>query len=205
MNGLTISRRSAILGALILPGCTAITRLNAAAEPRDTFDLRPVDLGQGRAITRRTLLVADATAPVALATDRMLIRSGTQSIAYLPDARWSDDVPGLVQLLLVQSLSSSGQIGFVGVPNAGPIPDIVILTRIDRFDVDVLDGAGLRAVLDLTCTLLRDRDQRVITSQQFARTLPVGNDSGAAVASAFQRLMNETLPEITAWTLRNIA
>lgn len=203
MKSLIISRRSAVLGALALPGCTAITRLNAAAEPRDTYDLRPVGLGQGGAVTRRTLLVADPTAPVALATDRMLIRSGTQSIAYLPDARWSDDVPGLVQLLLVQSLSSSGRIGFVGVPSAGPIPDIVLLTRIDRFDVDVLDGGGLRAVLDLTCTLLRDRDQRVITSQQFTRAVPIGNDSAAAVAGAFQRLTNETLPEIAAWTLRN--
>lgn len=204
MHGLIISRRGAILGALALPGCSAINRLNAAATPRDTYDLRPVALERGARVTRSNLLVAEPTAPAALATDRMLIRPGPQSIAYLPDARWSDDVPQLFQSLLVQSLSSTGQIGFVGIPNAGPIPDLVLLTRIDRFDVDVVEGPGFRAVLRFETTLLRDRDQRVIATRRFMQTTPIARDSAGPVAQAFQTLMDQTLPDLVEWTIRNM-
>ncbi|MBE0412983.1 MAG: membrane integrity-associated transporter subunit PqiC [Yoonia sp.] len=185
---------------MALPGCSAIARLNAAAEPRDTFDLRAVNLTQQGAVDRRNLLVADPSAAAALDTDRILIRPEPQTIAYLPDARWSDDLPRLFQTLLVQSLSSTGQIGFVGIPNAGPVPDVVLLSRIDRFDVEVDETVGFRAVFACTCTLLRDRDQRVIRTQRFAQSIAVSTDNPLTIARAFQALLDETLPEIVIWT-----
>lgn len=204
MQRTSISRRAAILGVLLLPGCSAITRLNAAATPRDTYDLRPASPNTTGSGTRRNLLVADPTAPAALATDRMLIRPDTQSIAYLPDARWSDTTPQLFQSLLVQSLSATGQIGFVGIPNAGPIPDVVLLTRIDRFDVDVTGPEQFRAVLAYQATLLSDRDQRVIASRAFRQDLPLGDDRASTIALAFQRMMDAALSDTATWTIRNL-
>lgn len=201
----TISRRHIMLGALFLPGCTTLSRLNAAATPRDTYDLLPANLPASGSVTRRNLLVADPTSAAVMATDRILMRPAAQSIAYLPDARWSDTVPGLVQSLLVRTLSSSGQIGFVGTPNAGPIPDVVLLTRIDRFDVDVSAGPQYRAALVLDCTLLRDSDQRVITSRRFSQSSPIASDAAPAIAATFQNLADQALPEIAQWVFRNIA
>lgn len=205
MQRTSISRRAAILGAVFLPGCSAITRLNAAATPRDTYDLRPVSLDATGPTSRRNLLIADPTAPAALTTDRMLIRSSAQSIAYLPGTRWSDDLPRLFQSLLVQSLSSTGRIGFVGIPNAGPIPDVVLLTRIDRFDVDVTGPSEFRAVLAYQATLLRDRDQRVITTRTFAREMAIADDRASTVAAAFQTMVNSAMSDTAIWTIRNLA
>ena len=205
MQRSSISRRAAIAGVLLLPGCSAITRLNAAAEPRDTYDLRPVSLTAAGPTSRRNLLIADPTAPAALTSDRMLIRSNAQSIAYLPGSRWSDDVPRLFQSLLVQSLSSTGRIGFVGIPNAGPIPDVVLLTRIDRFDVDVTGPEEFRAVLAYQATLLRDRDQRVITTRTFARDTAIADDRASTVAAAFQSMVDSALSDTAIWTIRNLS
>lgn len=201
----TISRRHVMLGALFLPGCTTVSRLNAAATPRDTYDLLPASIAATGPTIRRNLLVADPTSAAVLATDRILIRPAAQSIAYLPDARWSDALPGLVQSLLVRTLSSSGRIGFVGTPNAGPIPDVVLLTRIDRFDVDVGAGPQYRAVVDFDCTLLRDSDQRVITSRRFSQAATVASDTAPAIANRFQNLADQALSDVAEWVLRNIA
>lgn len=200
----TLSRRHAMLGVLLLPGCTTLSRLNAAATPRDTYDLLPASIAATGTAIRRNLLVADPTSAAVLATDRIMIRPAVQSIAYLPDARWSDAVPGLVQSLLVRTLSSSGRIGFVGTPNAGPIPDVVLLTRIDRFDIEVATETQFLAVLAFECTLLRDRDQRVIASRRFSLTTVIGSDSAPAVAIAFQNMTNQALPELAQWVIANI-
>ena len=198
-----LTRRAALAGLALLPGCSAITRLNTAAMPRDTYDLRaPAHAPAGPAI-RRNLLVAAPDAPAVLATDRILIRPTPQTVAYLPDARWSDDVPRLLQSLLVQTLCGTGRIGYVGTPGSGPVPDVALLLRLDRFEVEA--GQTLRAVLSFQATLLRDRDQRVIASRRFAGNTVLANDNAATVAAGFQALIGETLPATADWVLGQLA
>lgn len=198
-----LTRRTALAGLALLPGCSAITRLNTAATPRDTYDLRPPAYAPAGPAIRRNLLVAAPDAPAVLATDRMLIRPTPQTVAYLPDARWSDDVPRLLQSLLVQTLSGTGRIGYVGTPGAGPVPDVALLLRLDRFEVEA--GQILRAVLSFQATLLRDRDQRVIASRRFAGDTVLANDNAATVAAGFQALLSETLPAAADWVLFRLA
>lgn len=205
MRSNILTRRAALAGLALLPGCSAITRLNTAATPRDTYDLRaPAYAPAGPAI-RRNLLVAAPDAPAVLATDRMLIRPTPQTVAYLPDARWSDDVPRLLQSLLVQTLSGTGRIGYVGTPGSGPVPDVALLLRLDRFEVEADAGQVLRAVLSFHATLLRDRDQRVIASRRFAGDTVLPNDNAATVAADFQALIGETLPAAADWVLGRMA
>ena len=149
------------------------------------------------------LLVVAPDAPAVLATDRMLIRPTPQTVAYLPDARWSDDVPRLLQSLLVQTLCGTGRIGYVGTPGSGPVPDVALLLRLDRFEVEA--GQTLRAVLSFQATLLRDRDQRVIASRRFAGNTVLANDNAATVAAGFQALIGETLPATADWVLGQLA
>ena len=139
---MTLTRRIFVLGSLGLPGCTALNALNQAALPRDTYELQPVAATAGGVRSSRTLLVLEPTAPAAIATDRILIKQDPLSVTYLPDARWSDEVPQMVQSVLIQSLAASGGLGFVGLQGAGPVPDSVLLTRIDAFGVEQQsDGA----------------------------------------------------------------
>lgn len=198
---MTLTRRFFVLGTLGLPGCTALNALNDAALPLDTYELQPVTVSTGRARSSRTLLVLEPTAPAAIATDRILIKQDPLSVTYLPDVRWSDEVPQMLQSVLIQSLAASNGLGFVGRQGAGPIPDSVLLTRIDAFGVEQqADGTfEVRVICDLT--VLRDRDQRVLGTRRFTGALAVADDQADTIARAFQRLLDGLLPEVVAWVL----
>lgn len=196
---MTLTRRLFVLGGAALPGCTAISRLNDAAMPLDTYELQPLNLAPGTRRTSRTLLVLEPAAPATIATDRMLIKPDPLSVTYLPGVRWSDGVPPMVQSILIRSLAASGGFGFVGAQGSGPVPDFVLLTRIDAFGVNVLPDRTFEAQLAWELTVLRDRDQRVLGSRIFAEKRPIASDQAADISVAFQQLMNLILPDAVAW------
>lgn len=196
---MALSRRFFLLGTLGLPGCAALNTLNDAATPLATFALQPVSVATQRARSSRTMLVLEPTAPAAIATDRILIKPQPLSVTYLPDARWADAVPQMLQSILIQSLADSGAIGFVGAQGAGPVPDTVLLTRIDAFEVNVLADGTYQVQVSLDLTVLRDRDQRVLGSRRSAQSLTISNDRPEVISQAFQQLLNDLLPAAVAW------
>ena len=132
-----LSRSVFFLGLMTLPGCAALATLNQAATPLATYELQPIVSGSAASRSRITLLVVEPAAPAAIATDRILVKQGPQSVSYLPDARWADEAQLMIQSVIIQSLSAGRRFGFVGAQGAGPVPDMVLLTRIDRFGVDI--------------------------------------------------------------------
>lgn len=196
-----LNRRALVLGALALPGCTAIDTLNSAAAPRDTYALQPVtapDQGSRRA---GNLLVLLPAAPADIATDRILIRTDPLSVAYLPQARWVDQVPQMLQSVLIRSLAATGKIGFVGAQGSGPVPDVVLLTRIDSFGVDKRASGDFAVSVAIDLTLLRDRDQRVMANTRFASDLAVADDRARTIALGFQQVLDTLLPQAVGWVL----
>jgi ABC-type uncharacterized transport system auxiliary subunit len=201
---MTLTRRSITLAMLALPGCSALGALNDAALPRDTYALQPVTItGQGRR-SSRTLLVLEPTAPAAIAIDRILIRQDPLSVTYLPDERWADTVPSMLQSILIQSLASSGQIGFVGAQGAGPVPDAVLLTRIDDFSVNQQADRSFDVRVSFELTVLRDRDQRVLGTRRFATVLPIADDQARTITLAFQEALETLLPQALTWVLAQV-
>lgn len=198
---MTLTRRIFTLGALGLPGCTAIDALNQAALPLDTYALQPIGNSTQGDRSSRTLLVLEPTASAAIATDRVLIRRDPLSVTYLPDARWADSLPQMLQSIFIQSLASAGRIGFVGAQGAGPVPDTVLLTRIDAFGVDQLDNGGFQTGITYELTVLRDRDQRVLGTRRFAQTGMIANDQATTIVRGFQTLLDGMLPEAMGWVL----
>ena len=200
-----LTRRTALLGTLFaLSGCSAITSINAATKPLDTYDLRPAAGSAKGRRTSRTLLVARPQAPAALATDRIMVKPDAASITYLPDARWSDEIPAVVQSLLIRSISETGRVAYVGRSDAGPIPDKALLVRIDAFEVNALADGTFEAELDFDLTIINDKDQRVVASRRFSQSQPVANDSAKAIVAVFQEALNVLLPAISDWAIERI-
>ncbi|SFS55096.1 cholesterol transport system auxiliary component [Sulfitobacter marinus] len=198
----TITRRAALLGAVsTLSGCAAISSINSAAAPLDTFDLHPVAGSTSGGRRSRTLLVARPQASAALATDRIMIKPGAASVTYLPDARWVDELPAVLQSLLIRSISGTGRIAYVGRSDAGPIPDKALLVRIDAFEVNALDGGTFDVTVDLDLTLINDSNQRVVASRRFTKTTLVASDDVAEIVGAFQSVLNDLLPEMADWAV----
>ena len=200
-----MNRRILMLGGLsALGGCSAISTLNDATKPLDTYDLSPV-AGPGRGARRaRTLLVARPQATAALTSDRIMIKPDALSITYLPDARWSDEVPAIVQTLLIRSISGTGRVAYVGQRDGGPIPDRALLSRVDAFEVVTLPDGALQARIDMDLTVINDADQRIVGSRRFAETAPVAGDDPRVIVAAFQTVLNTLLPEMSDWAVRQL-
>ncbi|WP_322889527.1 MULTISPECIES: ABC-type transport auxiliary lipoprotein family protein [unclassified Yoonia] len=202
MTPTRLTRRLAIFGgAVALSGCSAVSALNSAGTARDTYDLIPPSGSVTGRQTQRTLLVALPDATAAINTDRILVRPNAAAITYLPDGRWTAELPRVVQSLLVRSISATGRIGYVGPAEGGPVPDSALLTRVDAFDVTIgADGIPVAAI-DMTLTVLNDRDQRVLATRRFSQSVPVANDSSAAIVAGFQALVDSLLPAMADWVL----
>jgi cholesterol transport system auxiliary component len=203
MRSIDLTRRMTLLGAIAsLSGCSAVSALNSASKPLDTFDLVPVTGSRSRSRSSRSLLVARPEAPAAIATDRIMIKPDAVSITYLPDARWSDEAPLVLQSLLIRSISGTGRIGYVGQSDGGPIPDTALLVRMDKFHVQVAADGGMIAEIDIALTVLNDRDQRVIAARNFAQSTAAAGDSPAAIVAAFQSDLDALLPSMVDWALQ---
>lgn len=202
MTPIQMTRRLALLGgSFALAGCGAVSALSSAGTPLNTYDLSPRTGSTAGRSTGRTLLVALPDAPAALAVDRIMIRPAQAAITYLPDARWADDLPRVVQTLLVRSISATGRIGYVGRADGGPVPDTALLTRIDAFEVSVGADGSFSATVDLTLTVLNDQDQRVIGTRAFRQSVAVADDNPASIVAGFQALMDSLLPVMADWAL----
>ncbi len=200
-----LTRRAALIGTLVsLSGCGAISSLNAASKALDTYDLLPAAGTTAGRTSSRTLLVALPQAPAALATDRIMIKPDAVSITYLPDARWADELPAVIQTLMIRSVSDTGRIGYVGAVGAGPVPDTALLLRIDAFEVNVLPNERFMADVEFDATLISDRDQSVMASRRFAQQIEFGGDTPKEIVGAFQVLLNTLLPSMTDWALQRV-
>lgn len=197
-----LTRRFVLFGAaLALGGCSVVSTLNDATQPLDTYDLSPVAGSQAGARSTRTLLVARPEASSAIAADRIMIKPDAASITYLPDARWSDEAPLVMQSLLIRSISGTGRIGYVGRSDGGPVPDTVLLVRMDAFHGAAVGDGTINVVLDMTLSVVNDRDQRVIGSRRFTQSAIAPNDSPTAIVAAFQAALDALLPQAVDWTL----
>jgi cholesterol transport system auxiliary component len=200
-----LTRRLALLGGLTaLGGCSTLSALNTATSPLDTYDLVPVPgSGTGRR-SAATLLVARPQASAALSSDRILIKPDRATITYLPDARWSDEVPAVLQSLLIRSIAGTGRIAYVGRSDAGPVPDRALLGRIDAFEVNVLTTGGFETRVDFELTLINDSDQRIVASRRFAQTAPAQSEAVADIVGSFQAVADVLLPQIADWVIGNV-
>lgn len=202
MSPMTMTRRAALLsGISALGGCSAVSVLNSASQPLATYDLSPAAGAKSGRRTSRTLLIARPEAPASIAADRIMVKPDALSITYLPDARWADELPLVLQFLLIRSIAGTGRIGYVGRGEGGPAPDTALLVRIDAFQVEATPAGAFEAAVDITLTALNDRDQRVIATRAFARTARAADDRPPSIVAAFQSILDDLLPEMSDWVL----
>ncbi len=191
------------LGLLLLAGCSALSSIQTASRPIDTYELKPLPPGAVRASrSSRHLEVALPTATGALKSDRIVIKPTPFQVQTLPDGRWINETTEHFQLLLVRSLSNSGRFALVTGTGSGPSPDLVLLTDLQAFQTEVAEE-GVRVVIATSMTLLRDSDGRILTSRDFRNTVTVPDTSVDQIVRGFDAAMTQQLTEIVGWLAAN--
>jgi cholesterol transport system auxiliary component len=193
-----------VLFALPLSGCGAISSLSAAGEELDAYTLSPATGDGTMASGSRHLIVELPSAAGALATDRILIKPIPFQAQYLPDGRWSEPAPELVQTLLVTSFQNLGGFRLVGRTAAGLMPDYTLMTELQEFQAEpVAAGDGTMQVtvrVGAMMTLIRESDRRIVASRRFAASAVVASDDTLQVVAGFDQALRIVLRDAVLWT-----
>jgi cholesterol transport system auxiliary component len=205
-----LPRRTLILsglGLFALGGCSAISAIGDATTPLDAYDLRIDPAGGPRAAggaLARDLVVELPEVSGALDTDRILIRPNPLQAQYLPDARWTDPAPRLLQRLLVRAIDDSGALRFVGTRPLGAMGDVALIGRLTDFQAEIGAAGAVQVRLRLNARLVREADARVLATRVFEATAPAPDTAALPLVEAFNTAAGTLVPEAARWALQTM-
>lgn len=185
----------------LLSGCGALSSLSEASAELDAYTLSPATSAGPAAAGRSHLIVELPTSAGALGTDRILIKPMPFQAQYLPDGRWSEPAPALVQTLLVASFQNLGGFRLVGRSAAGLMPDYTLMTELQEFQAEP-SGSGTAEItvrISVMLTLIRESDRRILATRRISVAEPAASDRTSVVVNAFDRALKEVLRETVLW------
>jgi cholesterol transport system auxiliary component len=192
------------LAMSFLASCGAVSSLSKAGKELDAYTLSPAPGTGTPAGGSRHLIVELPTAPGALGTDRILVKPIPYQAQYLPDGRWTEPTPALLQTLLVASFQNLGGFQLVGRTANGLNPDYTLMTELQDFQAEPLatEPPQYAIRISMMMTLIRESDRSIVASRRFSVTETVGSDDTRTLVSGFDRGMQNVLQQIVAWTVR---
>lgn len=173
--------------------------LGSSGKPDALFDLAAPTSFDGAA--RRSavqLLVPVPSASDALATARIAVRDNGGSVAYLAGVSWTDQLPPLIQTMLVRAFENSGRVRAVGKPGESLAIDDQVIVDIRAFELDVTGAPTARVALGVK--LLDDRSGKVRTSRVFEVNRPAASDRPKDAIAAIDAAATAAVAEVVVWT-----
>lgn len=198
-----LSRLAPLALMLMLPSCSALGALNGAATPLQTYELQANTAGpKARAPRDLMITVEEPETSGALNTTGILIRPTARQASYLADGEWADDLPLMVQTLMLRALQSTGGYSYVGREPLGLDSDYALLTELIDFQAEI-DAVQLSPIVQITVLvrIIRERDTRITGSKEFTVTVPAQSDTADAITRALEIGMGRILPDITTWVM----
>jgi len=203
---ITLARAVPLLCALLLGGCATITSITDATTPLQAYGLRaPAEAPEVRGSLRRDLVIETPTAGGALDTDRILIRPDPFRAAYLPQARWTDTAPVMLQGLMLRSFEDADALRYVGRRPVGGTADYLLLSELTDLQAELApDGETVTTRLRLTARLVREADATILGSRTIETTAAAASTDAADVVAGLDTATRTGLRALTAWALRRM-
>lgn len=188
-----------------LSGCSAVSALTGS-DALEVYELRRVDQPQAGRQSPDHVIIETPSTTGALDTDRIMIKPNALQAQYLPGARWSDATPVMLQTLMLRSVQSTDAFSYVGRQPLGARGDYAVLTELVDFQTE-LDATGETATvrLGMTVRVLREDDNRIIASRDFAASAVAPSTETLALVAGFDAAAATLLDAFASWTLSVIA
>ncbi len=199
----------AIAAGLVASGCTGLGTLNRAAQPYDLYALTPKStFSSSLPRISQQIVLNEPTATAAVDTDQIVIQPTPLQVQYLPQARWVDRAPLIVQALLVESFENTGRVTAIGKSSVALRADYVIVTDVREFQailprddtpdeaLDVLVGINLKIVYDL--------DDAIIASKSFEEKVRSQSDAPADIVQSFDEALGDVMRDAVEWSIRRV-
>jgi cholesterol transport system auxiliary component len=195
-----------LAAAAFLSGCSALSALNSAATPMESYDLQaPADAPVARRSLARQLVVEVPSAPGSLMSDRIMIRPRPLQAQYLTDGQWASEAPTMIQTLIVRTLEDSNGFRYVGRRPLGSYGDFVLISELTDLQAEAApegDGATIR--VRLTARLVRESDASVLSTRTFNATFPVGTTKTIDLVEGFNSATQLMLKDLSGWILSSL-
>ena len=192
-----------------LPGCAALSGLTAASTPNELYVLTPKStFDSNLPRLRYQIAVQEPTATASVDTDQLAVQPPPLRVQYLPEARWVDRAPLIVQALMIESFENSGRVPAVGSSAIGLRADFLIVTDIREFQAIVpTDDPDAPMDIDvrLNIKVVDAFSDRIIASRSFEEFVQSDTDAASDVAVAFDKALGDTLRDAVEWSIREIA
>jgi len=190
-----------VLGS-VLSGCAVISAFDDAATPLDVFELRAppgIQKTSQRSLARDVIVELPRTSG-ALATDRIMIRPNTLQAQYLPDVRWSEPTPVMVQTLMLRTLEATGAVRYVGREPLGVSGDYAVITEVVDFQAELAEDTDSATVLlSLIVRVVREEDARIVANRTFTANTVAASTETLQLIQAFDVASNQLFSEFAEW------
>jgi cholesterol transport system auxiliary component len=176
-------------------GLAAVVALMLAAcggSAPETFDLSSAPASPAHRL-RTQLSVREPITSLDLDSQRILVRTGPETVAYLSGAQWSDRLPVLVQTRLVQTFQNALASQSVARAGTGIQANYSLDLDIRAFE---LDAKAVEANVDIAAKIIDMRNGRVVASRIFKTRAPAAGTSGAKASAALNAALTSVMTEI---------
>jgi cholesterol transport system auxiliary component len=182
----------AVAAVLIVAAC--------ASAPPETFDLSAASPPPARPL-RAQIAIREPVASLDLDSQRILVRTGPDTVAYLAGAQWSDRLPVLVQTRLVQTFQNARLLRSVARAGSGVAADYSLELDIRAFELDV---AAAQANVDIAAKIVGATSGRVIAAKIFRTHVYAAGSGGREVSTALNAALSAAMAQIVAFTTSQI-
>jgi len=168
--------------------------VSCSGAPPATYDLGAVPHEPAaRRVGRGQLAVYEPTASLPADSQRIVIRTGPDAVAYLSGAQWADKLTRLVQSRLIESFENAHLLRSVGRP--GLVADRNLQTDIRRFEADV---SHHQAVVEISARLVGPTG-KIVAGKIFSATAPLPNDAPISVTGSLDQALSKVMRDLVFW------
>jgi cholesterol transport system auxiliary component len=194
-------RRDLMLGGLVaLAGCSILPKVQ---EPTTLYTLTPkTRFPDNLPSVNWQLVVELPTAAAGIDSSRIALSHDPFTLEYYAKAAWTDNAPGMVQTLLIESFERTGKIVAVGPESAGLRPDFILKTDLREFQANYRGGDLIPSVVvRVGAKLVAMPQRRIVRSIDSEKTVKAAGSKFEDVLNAFDDALGHVLKDVVVNTL----
>ena len=142
------------------------------------------------------LAVAEPTATIMFDTQKFLVRPSDAEGPSFANAKWSDNLPKLMQAKVIQSFENAGLLRSVMRPNDAVTADYQLQIDIRTFQL-TLTGEP-KADVEFAARLTGN-DGKIIDAHLFGASVPAKGTDAAAAAAALNEAFGKSVVDLVVW------
>lgn len=148
---------------------------------------------------RGQIAIPEPQALMSLSSDKILIARNGSEGASIENCQWSDNLPVLFQVKVIESFENSGYFQAVGRPFDAFEADDQIMTDLRTFRIDT--DPNPVATVAFSGKILNKG--RIVASRVFEASVPIDAVDGATAAAGLNKAFDQTVRELVTWAAQN--